>query len=240
MNRTLLERARCMLSNAGLSKDFWAEAISTACFLVNRSPYTTIEFKTPEEVWSGKPADYSNLKIFGCPAYMHVSKGKLEPRAKKYIFLSYASEVKGYRLWCLDSKSPKFVISRNVSFNESALLTQKKESPVSSDTDTIGGASKLVEREVPCPPLMRQNPNILESQSEEEIGVEDVPQEARYSIVESRPQREIRPPQRYADFVAYALNIREETNSVGEPVTYSDVISSVDSAKWLISMQEKI
>ena len=39
-----------MLSNAGLSKDFWAEAVSTACFLVNRSPSTAIEFKTLQEV----------------------------------------------------------------------------------------------------------------------------------------------------------------------------------------------
>ncbi|KAL5768311.1 hypothetical protein ACOSQ2_015094 [Xanthoceras sorbifolium] len=240
MNRTLLERARCMLSNAGLSKDFWAEAISTACFLVNRSPSTAIEFKTPEEVWSGKPADYSNLRIFGCPAYMHVSEGKLEPRAKKCIFLDYASGVKGYRLWCLDPKSPKFVISRDVTFDESALLTSKKESPVSSDTDKIDSASKQVELEVPCSPLMPQNPNILESQSEEEIDVEDVPQEASHSIAENRPRREIRPPQRYTDFVAYALTIGEETDSVGEPVTYTDAISSVDSAKWLISMQEEI
>ena len=35
MNRTLLERARCMLSNAGLDKEFWAEAVSSACYLVN-------------------------------------------------------------------------------------------------------------------------------------------------------------------------------------------------------------
>ena len=68
-----------MFSNAGLSKDFSAKAVSTTCFLVNRSPSTEIEFKTLEEVWSGKPADYSNLRIFGCLAYMHVSEGKLEP-----------------------------------------------------------------------------------------------------------------------------------------------------------------
>jgi hypothetical protein len=52
MNRTLLERARSMLSNAGLGKEFWAEAVNTACLLVNRSPTTSIECKTPEEVWS--------------------------------------------------------------------------------------------------------------------------------------------------------------------------------------------
>ena len=54
MNRTLLERARCMRSNAGLGEEFWAEAVNTACYLVNRSPSTAIELKTPEEVWATK------------------------------------------------------------------------------------------------------------------------------------------------------------------------------------------
>jgi len=70
-----------MLSNTGLGKEFWAEAINTRCYLVNRSPNTSIECKTPEEVWSGKLADYSNLRVFGCPAYVHVNEEKLEARA---------------------------------------------------------------------------------------------------------------------------------------------------------------
>ena len=74
MNMTLLERARCMLSNAGLwnRRDFWAEAVSTACYLVNRSPHTSLNFKVGEEIWSSNSVDYSNLRIFGCPAYAHV------------------------------------------------------------------------------------------------------------------------------------------------------------------------
>ncbi|KAG8498724.1 hypothetical protein CXB51_005090 [Gossypium anomalum] len=72
MNRTIMEKVRCMLSNANLPKSFWAEAAaSTACFLINRSPSVAIEKKTPQEVWSGNPANYSDLKIFGCPAYAH-------------------------------------------------------------------------------------------------------------------------------------------------------------------------
>lgn len=43
MNRTLLEKVRCMLSNSGLSNDFWAEAASTACYLVNRSPNASVD-----------------------------------------------------------------------------------------------------------------------------------------------------------------------------------------------------
>ncbi|KAH9697111.1 protein NEN2 [Citrus sinensis] len=50
---------------------FWAEAVSTTAYLINRSPSSALIFKTPQEAWSGKPPDISNLKIFGCPAYAH-------------------------------------------------------------------------------------------------------------------------------------------------------------------------
>ena len=43
MNMTLIERARSMLSNANLQQELWAEAVTTTCYLVNRSPSTTIE-----------------------------------------------------------------------------------------------------------------------------------------------------------------------------------------------------
>ncbi|KAG8489524.1 hypothetical protein CXB51_017540 [Gossypium anomalum] len=94
MNKTIMEKVRCMLSNVNLPKSFWAEVASIACFLINRSPSVTIEKKTPQEVWSGNPTNYSNLKIFGCPAYAHVDNGKLEPRSIKCVFLGYKAGIK--------------------------------------------------------------------------------------------------------------------------------------------------
>nr|GEW85307.1 retrovirus-related Pol polyprotein from transposon TNT 1-94 [Tanacetum cinerariifolium] len=55
MNRTLLERARAMLATASLGKLFWAEAVNTACYVINRSPSTAVELKTPMEMWTGNP-----------------------------------------------------------------------------------------------------------------------------------------------------------------------------------------
>ncbi|KAG8501095.1 hypothetical protein CXB51_003175 [Gossypium anomalum] len=49
MNRMTMEKVQCMLSNVNLLKSFWAEAASTACFLINRSPSVAIEKKTPQE-----------------------------------------------------------------------------------------------------------------------------------------------------------------------------------------------
>ncbi|KAG8485684.1 hypothetical protein CXB51_019017 [Gossypium anomalum] len=58
--------------------------------------------------------------IFGCPAYAHVDNGKLELRSIKCVFLGYKAGVKGYKLWC--PKNRKVVISRDVVFDETAML----------------------------------------------------------------------------------------------------------------------
>jgi transposase InsO family protein len=63
-NRTIIFRVRCMLSHVRMSKRFWTESANTACYLINRSPSILLNKKTPIEVWSGTPADYSQLKVF--------------------------------------------------------------------------------------------------------------------------------------------------------------------------------
>jgi transposase InsO family protein len=121
MNRTIISKARCMLSNSGLSRKFWAEAASTACHLINCFPSIAIHKKTPIEVWSGSPYDYSQLRIFGCTTYAHVDNGKLEPRVIKCIFLGYDSGVKAYKLW--NPETRKAFYSRNIRFNEPTMFT---------------------------------------------------------------------------------------------------------------------
>ena len=74
MNRTLAENARCIRLNTGLFKVFWVEAVNIS-FIINISPATDNDFNIPQVFWSGKPVDYSSLKIFGCPAYVHVQSG---------------------------------------------------------------------------------------------------------------------------------------------------------------------
>ena len=125
-----------MISNARVSKRFWAEAASTACYLINRSPSIPLEKKSPIEVWSGTPADYSQLRVFGCTAYAHVDNGKLRPRAIKCVFIGYDSGVKGYYLWNFESKTS--FMSRSIVFNEFVMYTDSLStdvSPVSSDDE---------------------------------------------------------------------------------------------------------
>nr|GEV29833.1 retrovirus-related Pol polyprotein from transposon TNT 1-94 [Tanacetum cinerariifolium] len=84
---------------------------------VNRSPSTAIGLKTPQEVWSGKPSNYSDLRILGCLAYAHVNdEGK-----------------------SLD----KFLISRDVTFDESVMLGQSRGCESFAGTKDCGGDQKV-------------------------------------------------------------------------------------------------
>ena len=86
--------------DAGLPKSFWAEAVSMACYLINRSPRASLGGKVAEEVLTGKPIDLGNLKIFGHSAYLHISsdeRSKLDRKSKKCIFIGYMKGVKGYK-----------------------------------------------------------------------------------------------------------------------------------------------
>eukprot|EP00253_Pinus_taeda_P030880 PITA_30880 len=73
-----------MLSGVRLGQEFWEEAVETACYVVNRSPSSTLDDKTPQEVWIGKKPSLSHLRVFGCDAYVHVPKEKRTKLDSKY------------------------------------------------------------------------------------------------------------------------------------------------------------
>ena len=241
MNRTLIERVRCMLSNARLPNKFWGEAVHTAAYLVNKLPFAAIDFKTPQEIWSGEPADYSGLKILGCNAYYHVNEGKLEPRAKKGLFMGYPDGVKGFRIWCLESK--RCIISRDVTFDEERLLREQEE------RNSVRIESAMSDRlEFEVEPNGEEMGKTMDSTSQtsssnSEIGTEDGAQDDlhSYRLVRDRDRREIKAPTRYgySDLIAYALSVAEELLD-DEPKSFHEAIKSNDSNRWVIAMNEKL
>jgi hypothetical protein len=59
------------------------------------------------------------LRIFGCPIYIHIPKDKrkkLEPSRKKGIFVGYSESSKAYRIYIPEQH--KIEVSRDVTFNE--------------------------------------------------------------------------------------------------------------------------
>jgi hypothetical protein len=138
MNMTLMKKARSMLSNAGLGQEFWAEAVGTTCYLVNRSPSSVLDDKTPHEVWSGKKPSLQHLRVFGCDAYVHVPKenrSKLYKKDKKCIFIGYKDGVKVYNL--CNPETNKIVYSRDVVFREVRDVSKQEFLPMQDEPKKI-------------------------------------------------------------------------------------------------------
>ena len=101
MNRTIMERVRSMLEHAKLPKTFWAEALSTTTYVINRSPSMPLGGDTPQKVWTRKEVSYRHLKVFGCLTYVHVAKDwrrKFDPKSRPCIFLGYGDDEFSYRV----------------------------------------------------------------------------------------------------------------------------------------------
>jgi transposase InsO family protein len=60
----LFEMARALMIAASLSPHFWAEAVSTATYLVNIQPSAALQGGIPLERLSGCASDYSAFGLF--------------------------------------------------------------------------------------------------------------------------------------------------------------------------------
>ncbi|KAJ9567467.1 LOW QUALITY PROTEIN: hypothetical protein OSB04_003433 [Centaurea solstitialis] len=101
-NRTLIEAARSMLSEANLATQFWAEAVNTACYTQNRSLIVKRFRRTPYELFCNRKPSIEHLHIFGCVCYILNNKdnlGKFDSKSDDGIFLGYSSISKTYRVF---------------------------------------------------------------------------------------------------------------------------------------------
>jgi len=90
-NRSLEELARTILNDSALPKCFWADVVSTACYVMNHVIIRLILKKTPYELLNGRKPNRSHLKVFGCKCYIlnngKDSLGKFDAKSDKGIFL---------------------------------------------------------------------------------------------------------------------------------------------------------
>ncbi|GAU40816.1 hypothetical protein TSUD_398000 [Trifolium subterraneum] len=85
-NRSILDMARSMVKQKGLPHRFWGEAVSTAVYILNRSPTKKLIDKVPEEVWSKCKPSVTHFKVFGSLSYKHVPdarRKKLDDKSLK-------------------------------------------------------------------------------------------------------------------------------------------------------------
>nr|GEU71995.1 hypothetical protein [Tanacetum cinerariifolium] len=233
MNKTLMDKQRCLLIQSGLPKSFWAKATCTAAYLINRSPSTAIEKKTPIEMWSGHPSNYEMLRIFSCVTYPHDKLGKLEPRAVKCVLLGYPEGVKGYRLYRLDDESPKIVTSRNVVFNESVMYKDTFKDSGACNDKSVEELQVKVELQRLNNHMLKEDQTDQEDDNDEDAGDQETDQ--RPDLIDYQLTRDREPgtrtkPLRFRDesnMAAYAFVAAEEEDT-HELLTYQEAVACDD------------
>jgi len=144
--------------------------------------------------------------------------------------LGYASEFKGYQLWCPDSK--KVIQSRDITLNETIMFFPGQESAI--PTGELLENCEKVELEVPSnvaqggyavphssseDHIEETNPNNLDIPSSKELQTS-----CHYSIAHDMPRRATRKPVCYSvgdehGLIAYVLAVAQEIPEGIEPST---------------------
>jgi hypothetical protein len=119
-NCTLVKMAKTMLDEHRAPRLFWADAISTACYISNRIFLRSILHFTPLELHFGRKPSVSHLRPFGCKCFVlkRDNLDKFESHSFDCIFLGYTPHGRSYCVFNLETNT--IVESYDVTFNETA------------------------------------------------------------------------------------------------------------------------
>ena len=226
-NRTLLDMVRSMMSLTDLPLSFWGYALETATFTLNRAPSKSIE-TTPYELWFGKKPKLSFLKVWGCEVYVKkLQSDKLEPKAKKCVFIGYPKETIGYTFY--HRSEGKVFVAKNGSFLEKEFLLK-------------GVSGRKVELEEVIEPSLHEMASsaapetvpVMTSPNEEGTNDADHETPKEDTTILRRSTRTRTAPDRYVS----VMNVMVVEND--DPATYDEAMMSPDSDKWLEAMKSEM
>jgi hypothetical protein len=119
-NHTLVEMARMMLNEHRTPRHFWADDISTACYISNRIFLRSILHLTPFELRFGRKPSISHFRPFGCKCFVLKcgNLDKFESHSFDGILLGYTPHDRSYRVYNFETNI--VVESCDVTFDETA------------------------------------------------------------------------------------------------------------------------
>ena len=241
LNRTLMERARAMLSDAGLPKELWAEAVNTANYIRCRSPAAK-KLRTPWELFFGQKPDVSHMRTFGATAYSHLpeeKRQKLDNRSIRGVMVGYPDSTKGYRI-LLDNQT--VIISRSVIFDEGTGVTSigSKHAPQWEADDSESDPEEQAQEEQV----------LVHQELPEEPPDSDQPAAPQPQTSLRRSTRAPRPPSEWwkqptaaganASFSSKCDTANATSATLMEPDTYEEAMASEEAEQWQQAMDEEI
>ncbi|KAH9182462.1 hypothetical protein AeNC1_015563 [Aphanomyces euteiches] len=229
-NEYVFNKIRVYMTLCGLPSTLWGYCFKYVVHVYNNTPQELLNQRTPYEVLYSKPSRLYMLKTFGCMAYKFIPKShrptKLTNPAIPCVFLGYAEDQLGYKLW--DPKSRTVTVSRSVKFDETKLHNAsmfandefshgRLSIPNYVKFKDISSHEDLTLRRFAEPTSELTNAIIASSAKVETGG-----QEAKL-----RPTRAIKRPKRFEVnlVTTHAIDSRPR---ISEPLTMQDMRSSVE------------
>lgn len=121
VNQKLLNMTKGMIKESNIPENLWADALVTACYVINKCPSIAIYGQIPEELWTGRKVYTKHLRVFGCRASItlncEVTFGDLDFNVTEFVFIGYSNDVNSYKLW--ERNKNVFFIADDVNFDES-------------------------------------------------------------------------------------------------------------------------
>lgn len=135
-NQSVVEMARSLMKNMSVPAEFWAEAVKTAVYILNRSPTRSLNGITLYEAWRKKKPRVDHMCTFGCVGHMKIvgpGVTKLSDRALPVVFLGYESRSKAYRVF--DPVKQRLYITRDIVFEEDRKCNWENKGEVENYVD---------------------------------------------------------------------------------------------------------
>nr|GEU95212.1 hypothetical protein [Tanacetum cinerariifolium] len=118
-SRIFIEADRTMLADSLLPVTFWAEAVNTACYVLNRALVTKTQNKTLYELLNGRTPRLDFMKPFSCPVTILNTLdtlGKFDGKADEGFLIGYFVTSKAFKVF--NTKTRKVEENLHVRFLE--------------------------------------------------------------------------------------------------------------------------
>lgn len=209
----------------------WAEAVNSAVYTLNRTGPSSVDGKTPYELFTGKSVHLSKLHIFGTGCFVHVPKvewKKWDAKGQHGIFVGYSDNIDGFRIY-LKSKN-KIIRSRDVIFEpeKADKLLALFPSQANNKSET-NDPKEFAEKNVIEPQNLSDNSS-CDSSKDSSLDSED-------TLLEETPKRELRDrsklnqPKRLIEIMLAEIN---------EPRSYNEAVKSEEYHHWKAAMEDEL
>lgn len=202
--------------------------MNAAVYTLNRTGPSSIDGKTPYELFMGKSIHLKNFHVFGTGCYVHILKEKRkkwDKKGKRGVFVGYSDSMDGFRVWI---KSENHIVrTKDVVFDLETAGKLLTLFPGETNDDARAEEHKCESDSVKSSPessAKLQAPDSSEKQTRE-------------TPVSSTTGRQLRNRQ---NLQAPKRLVEIMIAEVDEPRNYSEAIKSAEKTHWTTAMEEEM